>query len=443
MIRFPDGFTWGTATAAYQVEGAWNEDGKGESIWDRFTHTPGKIERGDTGDIACDQYHRYPEDIEIMKRLGIPDCRFSISWPRIFPTGKGKVNPKGLDHYDRLVDSMLDAGIRPWVTLYHWDLPQALEDEDGWLNREMTDHFQIYAETVAKKLGDRVKNWMTFNEPWVTSFLGYREGIFAPGIKNQKKAYQVAYHLMLAHGKAYNAIKVHHSNASIGLTHNFQNYFNVSRDEESEKLIEFKSAESNSIFLEPIIKGNYPIIIQKYIGHDAPDVQPDDLKVMNHYDFIGIQYYFDNIVINGSLQSPIAIKSNLPFFDYTEMGWPVTPRGFHESLMALKEKYQAKEIVVTENGSAWQDVLDPDGKIHDTKRQDYLKKHLFQLHRAIENGAPVTGYFVWSYQDNFEWAFGYRPRFGLIYTDYATQKRYIKDSGFLFSQIVRDNGLKD
>ncbi len=442
MLKYPDNFTWGSATASYQVEGAWRDGGKGESIWDRFTHTPGNIERGDTGDIACDQYHRYKEDVQLMKSLGLHAYRFSISWPRIFPTGKKDINQQGLDHYDRLVDELLKAGIEPWVTLHHWDLPQALQEEDGgWPFRGMSDYFAEYAKTVAEKLSDRVTRWMTFNEPWVIAFMGYRDGTFAPGIKDQKQAYQAAYHLMLAHGKAYSAIKSIDKNNIVGFTHNYQNLFNITRDEASEEFIRFKWEENNGIFLNPVLKGTYPQIILDKIGSDAPLINKNDLKIMNQCDFIGIQYYFDIMVMHGTDESILEIKNRPLFFDYTEMGWPVTPGGFYESIMTLKNKYNVHEIIVTENGSAWHDVLSHDGKVYDDKRQDYLRKHLFQVHRAINDGAPVTGYFAWSLMDNFEWAFGYRPRFGLIYVDYPTQQRFIKESGFLFKKIIQENGL--
>lgn len=442
MLKFPNEFTWGAATASYQVEGAWSEDGKGESIWDRFTHTPGNVERGETGDIACDQYHRFKDDVQIMKHLGLPAYRFSISWPRIFPTGKNDINQKGLDHYDRLVDELLNFGIEPWVTLHHWDLPQALQEEfGGWPFRGMADYFAEYAKTVAEKLGDRVTRWMTFNEPWVIAFMGYRDGTFAPAIKDQKQAYQAAYHLMLAHGKAYSAIKSICKNCKVGYTHNYQNLFNITRDEASEEFIRFKWEENNGIFLSPVLKGKYPHIIHNRIGSDAPQIHEDDLKIMNQYDFIGIQYYFDILVMSGTDEFVLDSKRRPGFFDYTEMGWPVTPGGFYESIMTLKNKYDAHEIVVTENGSAWQDVLTHDGKVQDDKRQNYLEKHLSQVHRAIKDGAPVTGYFAWSFMDNFEWAYGYRPRFGLVYVDYPTQQRFIKESGFLYGKIIQQNGL--
>jgi len=442
MKTFPKDFVWGTATAAYQVEGAWNEDGKGESIWDRFSHTPGKVERGDNGDVACDQYHRYAEDFQLMQQLGLKNYRFSLSWPRIYPQGKGAINQKGLDHYSRLVDSLLAAGITPWVTLYHWDLPQTLEDEGGWPARATTDHFAQYADIVSKHLGDRVKNWMTINEPGVVAFLGYLTGDHAPGLKDEKKALQAAYNLILAHGKAYAAIKANHATTKVGLTNATQNTYPLVRDESVAAQAALADAQMNGIFLEPMYKGTYPQIVLDDAGDKAPEITPDDLKVMNHIDFVGVQYYTDTLIGPKGLMFG-ATGSGYNFFDYTEMGWAVTPLGLYDVLMNVKNQYGAKEIYVTENGSAWQDVLAPDCRINDPKRQDYLVRHLAMVHRAIQEGSPIKGYFAWSFMDNFEWAYGYRPRFGLVYTEFASQKRYVKDSGYLYKQIIKANALED
>jgi beta-glucosidase len=441
MKQFPSNFVWGAATASYQIEGAWDEDGKGESIWDRFSHIPGKIERNDNGDIACDHYHRYPEDIKIMQELGLKDYRFSISWPRIYPTGKGSINQKGLDHYSKFVDALLEAGIAPWVTLYHWDLPQILQDEGGWPERKVTDYFAEYAQTMARHLGDRVTNWMTFNEPHVVAILGYRLGIFAPGIKEAKQAYQTAYNLILSHGKAYSAIKAINPNARVGLTNASSNQHMMARDERTMASREFRDAEANGIYLEPLFKGTYPQIVLDKLGADAPSVHPDDLKIMNQIDFIGIQYYADTLVTPHWVNMTPPIRYDM--FEYTEMGWPITPMGLYEHIMDVHNKYGAKDIYITENGSAWQDILGPDGRVHDEKRQDYLIKHLNVVHRSIQDGAPVRGYFAWSLLDNFEWASGYRPRFGLVYTEYGSQRRYIKDSGYLYSDVIKANAVED
>ncbi len=443
MITFPVNFVWGSATASYQVEGAWNEDGKGESIWDRFCHTPGHVDLDATGDVACDQYHRYPDDIALMAELGLPAYRFSIAWPRIYPQGRGAINQAGLAHYDRLVDALLAAGLTPWVTLYHWDLPQALEDEGGWPERTIADHFADYAHTISQKLGDRVKNWMTLNEPWCVAFLGYRDGVHAPGKTDRRLAFQAAYNTLLAHGRAYQAIKANQPAARVGITNVSHNYFCLVRDERANDLLAYAQAENNGVFLDPLILGSYPQIVLDRLGPDAPQVRPDDLALMNQTDFLGVQYYADALLEVSSTESLATPKKRYPFFEYTEMGWPVTPLGLYEHLLLLKNRYNVKEVVVTENGSAWQDVLDPAGRVHDLERQKYMRQHLGQVWRAINSGVPVTGYFAWSFMDNFEWAFGYQPRFGLVYTEYASQKRYIKDSGYLYRDIIRANGLED
>lgn len=437
-IQFQNEFVWGTATAAYQVEGAWNLDGRGESIWDRFSHTPGYVENNQNGDVACDQYHRFKDDIALMSAMNIPAYRFSVSWPRIYPAGKGDVNQPGLDYYDKLVDALLEKNIEPWLTLYHWDLPQKLQDLGGWPNRDVADYFAEYTKTMVELLGDRVRYWMTFNEPWVTAFLGHKHGIFAPGVKNVKQAYQTAYHLMLAHGKAYGVIKSKQPDVKVGYTHIYMNLINCTRDQISQDYINFMENEYNHIFLDPVTKGTYPEAICQKLGKDAPDVRPEDLKVMNQYDFIGLQYYNDRLVMHGVEDDS---NPDIPVQEFTQMGWPITPYGFYESIMAMQNQYQAKEIVITENGSAWPDTLSHDGKVFDDKRQKFMKEHLYQLHRAITAGANVTGYFAWSLMDNFEWASGYRPRFGIVYVDYPTQKRYIKESGYLFSQIIKENGF--
>ena len=437
MKQFPLDFTWGSATASYQVEGAWDKDGKGESIWDRFAHTPGKIERGENGDIAADQYHRFQEDIRLMQTLGLDAYRFSVSWPRILPNGSGDVNAKGLDYYERLVDALLQAGIQPWLTLYHWDLPQVLQDQGGWPAREIVERYAEYAHVVSARLGDRVQNWMTFNEPWAFCYLGYGIGEHAPGIADKAQFFQAAYHTILAHGLGYQAIKANAPQARVGITNVSVNPISFVRDAGMEARLAYRHAEGNRIYLDPLLKGEYPQVVLEQLGADAPEVRPDDLQVMQRCDFLGVQYYSDHVVMPEGVDN-----QRYNFFEYTEMGWPITPHGLYEHLMMLKREYRPIDIVITENGSAWQDVLDPNGRVQDVKRQDYLRQHLLQVHRAIEEGAPVIGYFYWSLLDNFEWALGYRPRFGLIYVDYANQQRYIKDSGYLYRDIIAANGLE-
>ena len=436
MIKFPKNFVWGAATAAYQVEGAAFEDGKGPSIWDVFSHVPGNTEDYATGDVACDQYHRYPEDIKLMQKIGLQAYRFSISWPRIYPEGTGAINAKGLDHYDRLVDALLDAGIDPWVTLYHWDLPQALHERGGWVNRNSADWFTDYAVTMAERLGDRVTNWMTMNEVWVCAYHGYWHGGMAPGIKDHKQALAAAYNFNLAHGRAYKAMKAVSPNLKIGITHATQQHRPLDDKPESLALAEFLWEENNGVFMEPILSGSYPQAIIDRYPDDVPMIGNDDLVEMNNYDFIGLQYYTDNLILNGEL-----VGTKLPEFDYTEMGWAITPDGFYNNIMEYVRRYNPKELAVTENGMALADALDADGRVRDVRRQDYFKSHLEAVHRAIQDGAPLIGYLAWSFMDNYEWACGYRPRFGIVYNDYETQTRTIKDSGHLFGEIIRSNGF--
>ncbi|MFC1467305.1 GH1 family beta-glucosidase [Verrucomicrobiota bacterium] len=436
-IGFPEGFKWGAATAAYQVEGAAFDDGKGPSIWDWFSSIPGKVERNETGVIACDQYRRYPEDIKLMRELALQVYRFSISWPRILPQGTGAINPKGLDHYDRLVDALLEAGIEPWVTLYHWDLPLALHERGGWPNRDITDWFADYAEIVAKKLGDRVKNWMTMNEPWVCCYGGYLNGWMAPGVRDPKQAFHSVYHFNLAHGKAYSAMKAIHPDLKIGITHATQQHRCLDDDPATRALADLMWEENNGVYLEPIFNGSFPqVMLDKFEGC-FPEIREDDLKLMNQYDIVGLQYYTDMLLENGAW-----VQGRRPEFEYTEMGWAITPDGFYENIMEYVHRYSPKELAVTENGMALADEPTEAGEVHDPRRRKYFEQHLTSVHRAIQDGAPLTAYIAWSLMDNYEWACGYRPRFGLVYVDYLTQKRIIKDSARWLSEVFRNNGFE-
>lgn len=434
-IHFPENFKWGAATAAYQVEGAAFEDGKGKSIWDVFSHVPGNTENNATGDAACDQYHRYPQDIRLMQELNLQVYRFSVSWPRIYPDGTGKINPKGLDHYDRLADALLEAGIDPWITLYHWDLPQALHERGGWLNRDIADWFTDYAVTMTERLGDRVKTWMTMNEVWVCAYHGYWHGGMAPGIKDHKAALQAVYNFNLSHGRAYNAMKAVNPDLKIGITHATQQHRALDDQPESLALKEFLWEEDNGVILEPVYKGTYPQAIIDRYPDDIPEIREEDLAEMNRYDFVGLQYYTDMLIKDGEL-----ITEKLPEFEYTEMGWAITPAGFYENIMEHVRRYDPKELIITENGMALADSIDEDGRVRDVRRQDYFKSHLESVHRSIQDGAPLTGYLAWSFMDNYEWACGYRPRFGLVYNDYETQTRTIKDSGRMFAEIIKNKG---
>jgi beta-glucosidase len=437
MMRFPPEFIWGAGTAAYQIEGAPDADGKGESIWDRFCKKHAVIERGETGDVACDHYHRFREDVDLMRQLRLGAYRFSVSWPRVQPGGSGPVNPAGIDFYSRLVDSLLEAKVQPWVVLYHWDLPQPLEEQGGWPARETAQRFADYAAMVARALGDRVSTFITINEPWVVAYCGYRWGQHAPGISDERAGFQAAYNLLLAHGLGWDAIKAQCPEAQVGIANFSYQPTLLNRDQVEPGWLAFQRLENNAVFLDPVVKGSYPEPVLEKLGADAPEVRADDLRLMNRYDFLGVQYYKDQVV---NLR-PGSREQRYDFFDYTETGWPVTPLGLYDHLVMLRVQYGVRRVVVTENGSAWPDVLGPDGRVRDEQRQAYLVAHLEQVHRAIAAGVPVTGYFVWSLLDNFEWVWGYRPRFGLVYTEFASQARYIKDSGHLYARIIAAHGM--
>ncbi|MCS7192862.1 MAG: GH1 family beta-glucosidase [Armatimonadetes bacterium] len=444
LVRFPDGFLWGVATAAYQIEGAWNEDGKGVSIWDTFSHTQGKIADGSTGDVACDHYHRWREDIALMKELGVKAYRFSIAWTRILPKGAGTVNPKGLDFYDKLVDGLLEAGIKPFITLYHWDLPQALQDIGGWANRDVAYYFADYASVLAHKLGDRVKNWMTNNEPWVVAWIGYDMGFHAPGIKNTKVALQVAHHLLLSHGLAVEVLRnFGDSETKVGIVLNLSPVHPASESEEDKAVAWRYDGFLNRWFLDPIFVGSYPADMWEWYGQLVPEVKPGDMAIIGRkIDFLGVNYYTRSVVKNdpqgGMLKlSHVRIEGS----EYTEMGWEVYPDGLYELLTRLNRDYKIPEFYITENGAAFKDEIAPDGKVHDERRLNYLRKHFLRAHKAIQDGVPLKGYFVWSLMDNFEWSHGYTKRFGVVYVDYETQKRIVKDSGYWYKQVIAENGV--
>jgi beta-glucosidase len=437
MKRFPPGFAWGAGTAAYQIEGGPDLDGRGESIWDRFIARAGVVERGETAHRACEHYWRYREDVALMKELGLGAYRFSISWPRILPDGRGAVNEKGLDFYRKLVDELLAANIQPWVCLYHWDLPQALEDAGGWPARETAQYFADYASIVAAALGDRVRHFITVNEPWVAAYCGYRWGQHAPGVADERAAFAAAWHLLLAHGLGWDAIKSR-SSADVGIANFSFQPLVLNRHAADAGLLEHMQAENNGIFLDPVLKGTYPQRMLDHLKGNAPDIRPGDFALIHRYDFVGVQYYKDQIVN----MIPGQRESRYDFLEYTETGWPVTPVGLYDHLVWLHERYQPRRIVVSENGAAFPDVLGPGGVVRDEKRQQYLRAHLSEIHRAVEAGVPVEGYFVWTLMDNFEWVWGYRPRFGIVYTEFASQKRYIKDSGHLYARIIRENGIE-
>ncbi|MGQ9625775.1 MAG: GH1 family beta-glucosidase [Anaerolineae bacterium] len=436
-LTFPAHFLWGAATSAYQIEGAWNADGKGESIWDRFCHTPGKIHAGDTGDVACDHYHRWAEDIALMCEIGLQAYRFSISWPRVIPAGRGAVNLAGLDFYDRLVDALLEANIQPFVTLYHWDLPQALQDCGGWGERDVCGYFAEYAALMVRRLGDRVGRWATFNEPWVVAFLGYGSGKHAPGLQDEKLALQVAHHLLVAHGLAVQAMRALQPQVEVGIVLNMSPVEAVDGSPEDRALAEQAWQKNEGWFLSPLLHGHYPPAVWEAYGRDVPTVRPGDLALIaQRLDFLGVNFYTRHLIRDGTLVSPV------PCSEYTDMGWEIHAPALRRLLVHLRRDYPVPPLYITENGAAFKDEVSPDGHVHDIRRLNYLYEHLIQARLAIEDGVNLRGYFVWSLLDNFEWNFGYSKRFGLVYVDYATQQRIIKDSGEWYAQVIERNGVE-
>jgi beta-glucosidase len=434
---FPEGFALGTATAAYQIEGGVRSDGRGESIWDRFSHTPGKIERGETGDVASDHYYRWAEDVGLMADLKLNAYRFSVAWPRILPQGSGTVNPAGLDFYDRLVDALLDRGIEPFVTLYHWDLPQALQDAGGWPERFVVDLFADYAAVVVRRLGDRVRQWITLNEPWVFSFVGYWEGRHAPGLMDLSAALQAAHHSLLAHGKAADVIRANsRTEPQVGIALNLNHVEPVSDRPADRDAARRFDGYVNRWFLDPLFRGRYPEDMLDFWGDRAPDIQPDDLADLpQRLDFLGINNYTRSVIGEGP-GLPAQVKVYPPRGKVTEMGWEVYPDALYEVLSRVNRDYGPRSIYVTENGVAFPDVLPPSGVVDDPERIEYLHDYLFAAQRAVEEGVPLHGYFVWTLMDNFEWAHGFSKRFGLIYVDYPTQARFVKGSGHWYRQMI-------
>ncbi|MCL6590550.1 MAG: beta-glucosidase [Firmicutes bacterium] len=444
-LIFPKNFLWGTATSAYQIEGAYKEDGKGESIWDRFSHIPGKIHNNQNGDVACDHYHLYQQDVNLLQELGVNAYRFSISWPRIFPSGKGRPNEKGVSFYKRLIDLLLEKGIRPFVTLYHWDLPQKLQDIGGWANRDVTDYFTEYAQYLFKELGDLVPWWVTLNEPWVVAFTGNWIGRLAPGITDFSTALLAAHHEMLAHGKAVRAYREMGLKGAIGISLNLNPVYAASRNDTDKLAAERFRDFHNRFFLDPILKGNYPTALIEWLSDKVilPEVSPEDLKIIHTpIDFLGVNNYFSSFVLYQPEAWPLQLQEVSTGKDITAMGWEIYPEGLCDLLVFLHREYQGIKIFITENGAAFNDLINREGKILDENRLDYLYRHLAQAHRAITDfGVNLAGYFVWSFLDNFEWGAGYSKRFGLVYVDYRTQQRIIKKSGLWYQKVIRNNGI--
>ncbi|MDX3484630.1 MULTISPECIES: GH1 family beta-glucosidase [Streptomyces] len=440
LNALPADFTWGVATAAYQIEGAVAEDGRSPSIWDTFSHTPGTIDGGDTGDVACDHYHRVPEDIGLIKQLGADAYRFSVAWPRVVPGGDGPVNKAGLDFYDRLVDGLLEAGVTPFATLYHWDLPQALQDRGGWTVRETSEHFAAYASHVVERLGDRVKDWATLNEPLCSAWIGHLEGRMAPGLTDLTAAVRASYHLHLGHGLAVRAIRAASSDARVGIVNNLSPIEPASTGEADLAAARRADGHINRWWLDPILGRGYPQDMVEEYGVELP-VRPGDLEtIAAPLDWLGLNYYFRQIVTaDPDGTAPHAKQVSVPGARLTHMDWEVHAEGLEQLLLRLTGEYGVQRIYVTENGSAYEDVVAADGSVHDPERVRYLEEHLAACARAVDKGAPLAGYFAWSLMDNFEWAYGYDKRFGLVHVDYATQRRTVKSSGRRYAELVREH----
>lgn len=453
-MSFPPNFIWGAATSSYQIEGAAQEDGRGASIWDTFSKTPGKVAHGDTGDVANDHYHRFPQDIALMKEIGLQGYRFSFAWPRMFPLGDGVREERGFDFYDRLIDAVLEAGIEPLATLYHWDLPQALEDKGGWVNRDIVSRFADYSTAVVERFGDRVKKFTPINEPWVVAWLGHGIGIHAPGIKDRASAFAAAHHTVMAHAASTNAMRAVRSDILTGPVLNQANYVpdDVS-DPFQAHTAEVLDAVQNRFWMDAFMYGRYPEILLKEFGAELGAVIKDgDLQAATvKNDFIGINFYFDSRVgpeVKGldqwhSISSLFGAASDeTPHGPLTDMGWPLTPEGLENLLVRWHKEHGDKlpDLYITENGVAYDDGPDTDGRIKDLRRIEYLRTHLKAISNAIEQGSPVKGYYQWSLMDNFEWALGYEKRFGIIHVDFETQKRSIKDSGYWYRDQILNNG---
>ncbi|MEV1286400.1 GH1 family beta-glucosidase [Micromonospora sp. NPDC049679] len=457
QVTFPTGFLWGAATAAYQIEGAATEDGRTPSIWDTFSHTPGRVVQGHTGDVACDHYHRFRDDVKLMAELGLKSYRFSVSWPRVQPGGSGPANQAGLDFYRRLVDDLLDHGIEPWLTLYHWDLPQPLEDAGGWPLRDTAARFADYAELTHAALGDRVRYWTTFNEPWCSAFLGYGSGAHAPGRSDAAASVRAAHHLMLGHGLAVQALRAARPEHDLGITLNLyavSPQTDTPADADAARRID---GLANRVFLDPILHGAYPADVIEDLREvtDFSHVRDGDLTTISTpLSVLGVNYYSRHVVaapVEGAQPEPYwRAPSNWPGSEHvrfvtrgvpvTDMDWEIDAPGLVEVLQRVNREYPELPLYITENGSAFVDEV-VDGEVDDPDRLAYFDSHLRACHEAIAAGIPLRGYFAWSLMDNFEWSWGYTKRFGMVYVDYDSQLRIPKSSARWYAEVIRRNGL--
>ena len=443
---FKDSFIWGTATSSYQIEGAIDQGNRGDSIWDTFCKVPGAIDDNSNGAIACDHYHRYVDDVSMIRNLGFQYYRFSIAWPRIMPEGRGEIQQAGLDFYSRLVDELLSNNLTPCVTLYHWDLPQALEDQGGWPNRDTALAFVDYARVMAEHLGDRVKLWTTHNEPWCASMLGYNEGRHAPGRKNLRDAVAASHHMLLSHGLSVPVIRDAVEGAKVGIVLNPVPGVPASTDPADQEAFQRFDGEFNRWYLDPLYKGHYPTDMldhfskdSSFEGQDYSFIQDGDNEaIAAPTDYLGINYYSRGVISADPEANPPGKIPNPGPEMRTDMDWEVYPTGLYDLLKRIHDDYGPKELYITENGAAYSESPDSEGRVRDHRRTSYIHNHLLAVKRAISDGVPVGGYFVWSLMDNFEWSFGYTKRFGIVYVDYETQKRYPKDSAYWLQSIMAD-----
>lgn len=445
IYKFPDNFLWGAATSSYQIEGAWEADNKSMSIWDDFCRKPGAIYNGDRGDIACDHYYRYEEDIEIMKKIGIKAYRFSVSWPRIMPKGYGEPNKKGVEFYKNLITLLNKNNIKPFLTIYHWDLPLELQKEGGWANRKTAEYFVQYSKYLFKEFGDSVSYWATINEPFIVSMVGNYWGIHAPGIQDPKTAFQVSHNLLLAHGYTVNAFKEMKMKSKIGIVLNMPDIHSASNNMEDKMAARIKEGLINRWYTEPVFKGTYPNFICEFLKKKGifPEIQADDLKYIHTpVDFLGLNYYSRSVIKYSINDSVLEFDWAEVMSEKTDMGWEIYPEGLFNILKWLQNEYNNIPIYITENGAAFNDHL-VNNKVNDIKRINFFQRHFIQANKAIQSGVNLKGFFVWSLLDNFEWNWGYSKRFGITYIDYKTQKRIIKESALWLKEIIRKNSLEE
>ncbi len=428
---FPDTFIWGVATSAFQIEGATSTDGRGSSIWDDFCKTPGAIVDGSDGEIACDHYNRLQDDLDLIKGLGVNAYRFSVSWPRVRPGGSGPWNEKGLDFYERLIDGLLKRGIKPYLTLNHWDLPSELQVSGGWAQRDTVERFVEYAVGIDKRFGARVASITTHNEPWVMATLGYEQGVFAPGVKSRADAVQASHHLLLSHGLALQAIRAQGSKTRLGIVLNLSPMHSATDSEQDCAQTVLEDGKLVRWYMDPLFKGCYPSDVLEHLGVDAPRIQAGDMAaIATPMDFMGVNYYSRSVIsAAGAWENK---QSGLPL---TEMGWEVYPEGLTELLVRLHTDYRVPPMYVTENGGAFNDTVQ-DGRVHDVDRLEYVARHIEAVAQAMRRGVRMEGYMVWSLLDNFEWASGYAKRFGIVHVDFQTQKRTLKDSAIWYADML-------